>query len=124
MRAVLEPGVRILDVGAGHSPTLATEERPEGCHYVGLDISRGELEAAPSGAYDELLAHDITKPLAPEEPFDVVLSWQVFEHLRPLDAAVENLRQALRPGGTLIAQLSGSFAVFAIARGQSHTGCA
>jgi len=114
MHSLLEPGVRILDVGAGFSPTLATEERPERCHYAGLDISRQELEGAAPGSYDELLVHDITTPLVAEEPFDLVLSWQVFEHLRPLDAAVENLRRVLRPGGTLVAQLSGGFAVFAI----------
>jgi SAM-dependent methyltransferase len=121
MRAALEPDVRILDVGAGHSPTLSVEERPPGCHYVGLDISRQELEAAASYAYDEVIVHDVTRPLTGKEPFDVVLSWQVFEHVRPLDAALENLRQILRPGGTLIAQLSGTFAVFAVgARAMPH----
>ena len=121
MHTLLEPGVRILDVGAGHSPTLALDERPAGCHYVGLDIAREELEAAPPGAYDELLVHDITRPLVVDEAFDLVLSWQVFEHLRPLDAAVENLRQVLRAGGSLVAQVSGTFAVFAIgARAMPH----
>lgn len=115
MNAVLVPGMRILDVGAGRSPTLPAEERPTGTHYVGLDIAPEEFHAAPPGAYDEALVHDVTRPLPDADPFDVILSWQVLEHVRPLDAALENLRHALRPGGSLVAQLSGSFAVFALA---------
>lgn len=115
MEAVMAPGVRILDVGAGRSPTLPVEERPTEAHYVGLDIAPEEFHAAPPGAYDQTIVHDVTRPLPGQQLYDVILSWQVLEHVRPLDAALENLRQALRPGGALVAQLSGTFAVFALA---------
>jgi 2-polyprenyl-6-hydroxyphenyl methylase/3-demethylubiquinone-9 3-methyltransferase len=115
LRPLLVPGVRILDLGAGRSPTLAPEDRPEGCYYVGLDISAEELEAAPPAAYDASYVHDIVEPLAELREFDVVISWQVLEHVSSLPQALANLRGTLQPGGTLLAQLSGTFAAFALA---------
>lgn len=113
---LLVPGVTILDVGAGRSPTIARDRRPAGCRYVGLDVSEHELRSAAPGMYDEAIVHDVTRPLrrAQHEMFDLVISWQVLEHVKPLDHALENLRVVLRPGGTMVAQLSGSFAVFAL----------
>jgi SAM-dependent methyltransferase len=106
--AVRRPGQAVLDVGAGRAPTIAPEDRPAGWTYTGLDIDDAELRAAPPGAYDGAIVHDLTVP-RPEldGAFDLVLSWQVLEHVRPLDAALEGIRRVLRPGGTLIAQLSG-----------------
>lgn len=113
---LLAPGVSVLDVGAGRSPTIARERRPPGCRYVGLDISQRELDCAGEGAYDRSIVHDVTVPLrlGAEPPFDVVISWQVLEHVKPIDRAFENLRQLTRPGGTMLAQISGSFAAFAL----------
>jgi SAM-dependent methyltransferase len=108
----LVDGVHILDVGAGRAPTIAPEDRPPGCWYAGLDISAVELTAAPPGSYDQVLVQDVATPLG--DQFDVALSWQVLEHVADVEAALENLRQALRPDGRLIAQLTGSRAAFAL----------
>jgi SAM-dependent methyltransferase len=115
LRPLLTPGVTILDVGAGRSPTLAPADRPAGCRYLGLDISAEELEAAGADAYDATYVHDIVEPLAELRDVDVIISWQVLEHVSSLPSALSNLHALLRPGGTLLAQTSGSFAAFAIA---------
>ncbi len=115
LRPLLVPGMRILDVGSGRTPSLGPEDRPEGCHYIGLDISEEELLAAGPGAYDESFAHDITKPLPAVRDVDLVISWQVLEHVSSLPASFSNLHAMLRPGGTMLVQLSGSFAAFALA---------
>jgi SAM-dependent methyltransferase len=49
-----------------------------------------------------------------EDRFDLIVSWQVFEHVKPLDAAMDNLRTYLRPNGRLVAQFSGAFSVFGL----------
>lgn len=110
---LLTPDVAILDVGAGRYPTIAPGDRPAGCRYVGLDIEAEELEAAGPNAYDELAVGDVTVPLNRDGEFDLILSWQVLEHVSPLAGALENLRQSLRSGGTMLAQLTGSNAAFA-----------
>jgi SAM-dependent methyltransferase len=114
IQPLLVPDIAILDVGAGRHPTIAPADRPPGCRYVGLDIESAELAAADPGAYDEDVVADITDPLDRDGEFDVVVSWQVLEHVSPLAAAFENLRAALRPGGTMLAQLTGSNAAFAL----------
>ena len=110
----LIPGVRVHDVGAGRAPTIAAEDRPPGVRYVGLDSAADELAAAPRGAYDEVLVHDVTRPLGRDGEFDLAISWQVLEHVDGLAPALENLRAALRVGGTLVAQLSGRYSLFAV----------
>jgi SAM-dependent methyltransferase len=74
-----------------------------------------ELESAPPRSYDEIVAGDIVE-FRPElrDRFDLVVSWQVLEHVRPLSEALENIRRYLVPGGTFVAQLSGRFSVFAL----------
>lgn len=115
LRPLLVPGVSILDVGAGRSPTLAPADRPADCRYLGLDISGAELDAAGPDAYDGAYVHDIVDPLDGLTDLDVIISWQVLEHVSSLPHALANLHRLLRPGGTLLAQLSGSFAAFALA---------
>jgi SAM-dependent methyltransferase len=115
VRGSLRPGMAILDVGSGRHPAIPREDLPAGCFYAGLDISATELERAPSGAYDEIWVADVTQRLPElEGRFDLVVSFQVLEHVRPLDAALENCRAYLKPGGRFIAQLSGLFSVFAL----------
>jgi 2-polyprenyl-6-hydroxyphenyl methylase/3-demethylubiquinone-9 3-methyltransferase len=105
----------ILDVGAGRTPTIDVNQRPEGCRYLGLDVSASELEKAPNGAYAQTYAQDICTP-RPElvDQVDLVVSWQVFEHVRPLEQAIDNIHTYLRHGGQLVAMLSGRNAIFAV----------
>jgi SAM-dependent methyltransferase len=112
----LRPGMSILDVGAGRRPTIQPEARPPDCHYVGLDISRTELDAAPPGSYDETWVADVTQRVPElDGRFDLILSFQVLEHVKPLDTAFENFRSYLRPGGQFVGQFSGTFSFFGLA---------
>jgi SAM-dependent methyltransferase len=115
VRAALRPGIRILDAGSGRHPALAVGDRPQGCLYVGLDISEEELAAAPPGTYDELHVGDVTQRIPSlEGSFDLVLCFQVLEHVRPLDDTLEHFRAYLVPGGHCIAQFSGAWSIFAV----------
>jgi SAM-dependent methyltransferase len=108
----MRPGMEILDIGSGAEPTLAPAERPPGSRYVGLDISRHELDRAPAGSYDEVRVADVRERL-PELAgrFDLIVSFQVLEHVKPLDVAIENMRSYLRPGGVMVHRLSGGWSV-------------
>ncbi len=116
IRARLTPGMSILDIGSGRAPSLPIAERPPECEYVGLDISEEELVAAGPEAYSESVVADIADPVPTlNDRFDLAISWQVFEHVAHLDRAMSNVRGYVKPGGTLISLLSGSYAVFSVA---------
>lgn len=116
VRAALRPGVRILDVGPGRSPTVPPAERPPGTMYVALERSREEVEAAAERSYDRVVVADAAA-WQPElaDSFDLVVSWQVLEHVKPLPRALAAIRGYLVPGGRLVAFLSGAFAAYAVA---------
>jgi SAM-dependent methyltransferase len=115
VQAQLRPRQRILDVGSGAKPFLAPEERPAGVHYVGLDIVADELAKAPAGWYDEAEVSDVTIRRARlEGSFDLIISNQVFEHVKPLGVALENMRSYLAPGGVMVTKFSGAFSLFAL----------
>ncbi|MCW3039970.1 MAG: O-methyl transferase [Solirubrobacterales bacterium] len=118
---LLRPGIRILDVGAGRAPTIPVGDRPAGCRYVGTDIDAAELAAAPPGAYDLAVTADATRPLPLDETFDLIISWQVLEHVSSMAGSLDSMHRALAPGGVLLAQLTGSRAAFAlVARFMPH----
>lgn len=115
IRTRLREGMTVLDVGSGRNPTLVPVDRPANTTYVGLDLSSGELERAGLGTYDELVEADVTSRV-PElvGRVDLAVSWQVFEHIKPLGAALDNLHAYLKPGGTLISVFSGRWSAFGI----------
>jgi SAM-dependent methyltransferase len=112
---LLKPGMRVLDVGAGATPTVASSARPPGTHYVGLDISREELLRAQPGSYDEIRVCSILDP-APDlvGEFDLIVTLQTLEHVKPLETAILNLRSYLRPGGEFVGQMTGTFTYFSL----------
>ncbi len=112
----LREGATVLDLGSGRDPVYPAGGRPAGLRYIGFDVSAHELEVAPPGSYDEAIVSDAAVPVpALEGRCDLIVSWQVFEHLGDLPATVANLRRYLTPDGRLVAMLSGRFAAFALA---------
>ena len=108
-------GARVLDVGSGCVPSITPGRRPRGCRYTGMDVSAAELARSSPGYYDETIVVDVGQHL-PQlvEHFDLVVSWQVLEHVKPLATALENMRSYLRPGGRFVATLSGRFSLYGL----------
>jgi len=115
IRERIAAGSAVLDIGSGRHPAIEPSDRPDGVRYVGLDLSREELDAAGDGAYTETIAADATT-LRPDlaGQFDLVISWQVLEHVRDLEATIRNIRGYLKPGGLFVALFSGSWSAFGV----------
>jgi SAM-dependent methyltransferase len=115
IEARLRSGMSILDVGGGRHPSVLLERRPERTFYVGLDPSASEMSAAPAGSYDRMIAARAEEPI-PEliGTIDLAVSWQVFEHVRSLDAVLQNLYGYLAPGGSLVSLFSGRWSAFGV----------
>ena len=115
VRPLLRAGLTVLDVGSGWRPAIPASARPAGCTYVGLDISARQLERA-GDVYDEHIVADITRfDTRHAARFDLVVSRFLLEHVAPIDAALESMRLALKPGGHLVSLVPGRFAPFSVA---------
>lgn len=115
IQAELRPGCVVIDIGGGRNPAIPRSSLPAGATYIGLDLSATELAAAPTGSYDRVIEADVTTKQAELVGCaDVVVSWQVLEHVAPLDVAIANIYTYLRAGGLFVAQLSGGRSAFAL----------
>jgi SAM-dependent methyltransferase len=95
LASYLTPGARVLELGAGtgyQAKTLA-EEGFAVCAIDLPDSDYSALRVFPVVDYDGL-----TIPF-PDKSFDVVLSSNVLEHVRDLDALQNEIKRVLAPGG-------------------------
>jgi 2-polyprenyl-3-methyl-5-hydroxy-6-metoxy-1,4-benzoquinol methylase len=96
--------VRLLDCGAGDGGLLF-EAGTRGIDAVGLEISAAAtaraLQEHPNIDLRVHSVEDLPWPVA-EESFDVVVSFEVIEHLVEPVALLEGARASLSPGGILV----------------------
>ncbi|HVL96440.1 MAG TPA: class I SAM-dependent methyltransferase [Solirubrobacteraceae bacterium] len=93
--------LRVLEAGCGSLPrTLDIGPR---AHLVGIDISREQLDR--NDAIDEKILGDIQAHEFEPDSFDLVICWDVLEHLPRPELALDNFRRAVRPGGLVVLKL-------------------
>lgn len=105
MAGPLAPGTRVLDIGCGNGAACgAFIER--GCQVVGVDLSEQGIaqarKAHPQGRFELVAADASVLSQLQEEPFDLVISTEVVEHLYAPRSWAAGCFAALKPGGRLI----------------------
>jgi len=106
--ASLPPGapVSILEAGCGSASQL---DLGPNAVVTGIDISRRQLER--NTALSARINGDLqTYPLG-HDAFDVVVCWNVLEHLRRPDRALDNMVRALKPGGLLVLAVPNAYSL-------------
>lgn len=89
-------GLGVLDIGCGTMPYQSIfVER--GAKYFGADID---------GSADILIASDGSLPL-PDESVDIVVSFQVLEHVKNVQAYLATAHRVLRKGGRMFLSTHG-----------------
>ncbi|MEC9372799.1 MAG: class I SAM-dependent methyltransferase [Planctomycetota bacterium] len=100
------PGTRVLDVGCGNG-YLANQFAQKGCTVVGIDASRMGIgharQAYPQIRFEQQLISEHNLDDLEEDPFDLVVSTEVVEHLYAPRIWAKGAFHALRPGGDLVA---------------------
>jgi len=96
---LLKPGDRILEIGCGIG-TVVAELAGQGYDAMGTDISQVAIE------YGRAKYGNIRLEVQPAEElpytdgtFDVVLSFDLFEHIARIDRHVGEVHRVLKPGG-------------------------
>ncbi len=110
-RLGLQPGERVLDVGAGPGFLVAemAEQVGPGGHVTGLDISDSMVALAqrrcahePIASRTTIVKGDATALPFPDASFDVGVSTQVYEYVSSITRALAELHRVLRPGGRVL----------------------
>jgi ubiquinone/menaquinone biosynthesis C-methylase UbiE len=89
--------LRVLDAGCGSRGQV---EFGTDAHVVGIDISQEQLDR--NTAVDEKVLGSIETYRLPDADFDIVICWNVLEHLPHPDRALTNLMRSVRPNGLII----------------------
>ncbi len=100
------PGERILDLGCG-TGALTREIADAGASVVGVDASPAMIAQAKQAFPD--LKFEISDAVAMrfDQPFDAIFSNAALHWVKPPQAAVARMSEALRPGGRLVLEMGG-----------------
>jgi SAM-dependent methyltransferase len=102
--ALLQPGLRVLEIGSGRG-TLLQWLLSKGIDAVGTEISSERVTEALARFPDLPLTRvsGVHLPFG-DESFDRVLSFDVFEHIADSDAHLREVCRVLKPGGWYLLQ--------------------
>jgi SAM-dependent methyltransferase len=119
----LDAPADVLEVGCG-TGTLLHRLRADGHRMQGVDVNAGLLEQA-RGRFGALPVQRVSGTALPfpDAAFDVVMSFDVFEHIPDSDAHLAEVRRVLRPGGAYLLQTPNKWTnvVFETIRWRSFT---
>ncbi len=96
----LQPGSRLLDVGAGSCPYRSLFSH---CEYYAQDFTELQEEQLRHGSYGKIdYVCDASAIPVASASFDTVLCTEMLEHVSDPLAVVRELSRLLKPGGKLI----------------------
>ena len=120
---VLGPGIRALEIGSG-TGTLLRRLRDRGYDVQGVDLSEA-LIAESRRWHNDLPLQQVAGTALPfgDRTFDIVMSFDVLEHIPDTDAHLREVRRVLKPGGAYLIQTPNKWTnvVFETIRWRSFT---
>jgi SAM-dependent methyltransferase len=106
-------GAVVYDLGGGSRPWIDAKARvSDKLRVVGLDLCLEELQDAPEGSYDEIIATDLCTFMGKGDA-DVVICQATMEHVHDATGAIRAIASVLRDGGKAYIFAPGRNALFA-----------
>ncbi|MGC2528000.1 MAG: class I SAM-dependent methyltransferase [Candidatus Acidiferrum sp.] len=94
------PYVRLLEAGCGSASHLNFGGQ---VRLVGIDISAAQL--ARNASLHEKIVGDVQVYGFPPDSFDAIVCWDVLEHLKHPELALQQFARAIKPGGLIILKM-------------------
>jgi len=120
---LLRPELAMLEIGSG-TGSLLHVLRGRGMNVRGVELNRELIEEGRRhfGVLPISAVDGITLPF-PDAAFDVVMSFDVFEHIPDVDGHLRQVTRVLRPGGSYLIQTPNKWTnvVFETIRWRSFT---
>lgn len=100
------PGCRVLELGFGNG-AFAAWASGRGMEYSGTEVNSVLVDRGRAHGYDVHLEDAAFAGRFSPDSFDVVVAFDVLEHLSPeaLAGCLQQVRRCLRPGGLLLARV-------------------
>ena len=91
---------RVLEAGCGSASHI---NFPSDSYLIGIDLSEKQLDR--NSRLDEKIIGDLQHYNLPHKSFDVIVCWDVLEHLEFPSKALEKFSLAVKTGGLLVLAL-------------------
>jgi SAM-dependent methyltransferase len=98
--------LQVLEAGCGSRTNVRL---PVDSYVIGIDISAEQLQR--NSGLDEKILGDIQSYPLPNSCFDVVVCWEVLEHVSDVTSALINLLRSSKDGGIVILALPNVYSV-------------
>lgn len=102
----LQRGAATLEIGSADGMTACALAR-RGCRTTAIDIDISRTDPRAHSAGVRVVEMDATRLDFPDATFDLVYSFNVFEHLPDPAATLAEMIRVVRPGGVLVVAFTG-----------------
>ena len=94
-------GRSVVEIGGG-TGAFSTMVRARGFHYTDYDVSTVAVRCQTELGNEAHWFHPSELPPIPAQSADILVMWEVIEHVWSVDAYLQRIRAALKPGGVYL----------------------
>lgn len=112
LRPYLTKKTKLLEVGCSAGMFLYQVKKQVG-EIVGIDFDVTSAKYAAQKCHCQIYTTDITETPLPKKYFDIIVALQTLEHVEDPRQFILNLKEYLRPGGTIMIEVPNLYDVLA-----------